>query len=76
MSSILKVDQLQDSGGNNLITSDGSGNVTSVGFNNAGGLVLLSSQTASGDASINFTSNIDSTYKIYVFKLYRSIFYF
>ena len=27
MSSILKVDQLQDSGGNALITSDGSGNV-------------------------------------------------
>jgi len=28
MSSILKVDQLQDSGGNALITSDGSGNLT------------------------------------------------
>jgi hypothetical protein len=28
MSSILKVDQLQDSGGNALITSDGSGNIT------------------------------------------------
>ena len=28
MSSILKVDQLQDSGGNSIITSDGSGNVT------------------------------------------------
>ena len=28
MSSILKVDQLQDSGGNDIITSDGSGNLT------------------------------------------------
>ena len=28
MSSILKVDQLQDSGGNAFITSDGSGNIT------------------------------------------------
>jgi len=28
MSSILKVDQLQDSGGNAIITSDGSGNLT------------------------------------------------
>ena len=28
MTSILKVDQLQDSGGNAIITSDGSGNVT------------------------------------------------
>ena len=32
MSSILKVNTLQDGGGNNLITSDGSGNVTSVGL--------------------------------------------
>ena len=29
MSSILKVDQLQDSGGNNIITSNGSGTFTS-----------------------------------------------
>tara|TARA_R100001509_G_scaffold159918_1_gene126945 strand:+ start:1119 stop:1700 length:582 start_codon:yes stop_codon:yes gene_type:complete len=28
MSSILKVDQLQDSGGNSIITSDGAGNLT------------------------------------------------
>lgn len=28
MSSILKVDQLQDSGGNAIITSDGAGNIT------------------------------------------------
>ena len=28
MSSILKVDQLKDSGGNAIITSDGSGNIT------------------------------------------------
>ena len=28
MTSILKVDQLQDSGGNALITSDGAGNLT------------------------------------------------
>ena len=28
MSSILKVDTLQDSGGNAIITSDGSGNIT------------------------------------------------
>ena len=32
MSSILKVDQLQDSGGNNLVTSNGSGVITSAGF--------------------------------------------
>jgi len=58
MSSILKVDQLQDSGGNAIITSDGSGNLT-PNFNNAGGLVLLNS--ASGSTSIA-QLDIDSTY--------------
>lgn len=33
-----------------------------------GGLVLLSEQTASGSASISFTSGIDSTYPIYKFE--------
>jgi hypothetical protein len=33
-----------------------------------GNLVLLSEQTASGSASIEFTSGIDSTYPIYKFK--------
>ena len=34
----------------------------------AGTLVLLSTQTASSSASIEFTSGLDSTYKCYVFK--------
>jgi hypothetical protein len=38
-----------------------------VSFANAGGLVLLSTQTASASASISFTSGIDSTYKEYLF---------
>lgn len=36
MSSILKVDQLQDSGGNNLVTSNGSGVITAAGFGKIG----------------------------------------
>jgi hypothetical protein len=43
-------------------------NVTAVpeGALPAGGsMVLLSTQTASGDASISFTTGIDSTYKEY-----------
>ena len=36
-----------------------------------GDVVLLSSQTASGDASISFTSGIDSTYGEYIFKFYN-----
>ena len=35
-----------------------------------GGLNLISTQTASGSATIDFTSGIDSTYKEYIFKLY------
>ena len=34
-------------------------------------LVLLSTQTASSSATIDFTSNIDSTYKEYVFKFFN-----
>jgi len=36
-----------------------------------GDVVLLSSQTASGDASISFTSGITSTYGEYIFKFYN-----
>ena len=44
-------------------------NVTSVpeGAVEGGNMVLLSTQTASGDASISFTSGINSTYKEYMF---------
>ena len=45
MSSILKVDQLQDSGGNNLVTSNGSGVITSSAF----GKVLQVVQTVKTD---------------------------
>ena len=33
-----------------------------------GGLNLISTQTASGSTSIEFTSGLDSTYKEYIFK--------
>jgi hypothetical protein len=36
-----------------------------------GSLTLLSTQTASASASIEFTSGIDSTYDVYVFKFYN-----
>ena len=41
--------------------------VTSVGLTQ-GKMTLLQTQTASSSASISFTSNIDSTYPIYLFK--------
>ena len=36
-----------------------------------GALTLLQTQTASSSATIDFTSNIDSTYDAYMFKLYN-----
>jgi len=35
-----------------------------------GSMVLLATETASSSATISFTSNIDSTYKEYIFKFY------
>ena len=35
---------------------------------NAQSMILLATETASSDATISFTSNIDSTYKEYIFK--------
>ena len=48
---------------NNSISS-----ITSAGQLASGSLVPISEQTASGSASISFTSGIDSTYPIYLFK--------
>ena len=36
-----------------------------------GGLNLISTQTASGSATLSFTTGIDSTYKEYIFKFYN-----
>ena len=38
-----------------------------------GDVVLLSSQTASGDSVISFTSGIDSTYVEYIFRFYQNL---
>ena len=48
---------------NNSISS-----ITSSGQLASGGLVPISEQTASGSASISFTTGIDSTYPIYKFE--------
>ena len=42
--------------------------ITSAGQLAQGKITLLQTQTASSSASISFTSNIDSTYPIYMFK--------
>jgi len=59
MSSILKVDQLQDSGGNAIITSDGSGNVTQ----SKAGITMADqwrlSSTSSNPSDGNISANLE-----------------
>ena len=64
----LRANVLQDAGGNAVFTSNGSGVLSGVNSGFGSAMVLLSTQTASGSASISFTSGIDSTYGEYIFK--------
>ena len=64
----LRVNTVKDKGGNTLWTSDGSGTLSSVNSGLKGDFVLLSTQTASNSTSVEFTSGIDSTYDVYMFK--------
>ena len=63
MSSILKVDQLQDSGGNAIITSDGSGNVTQskAGITMADQWRLTSDITADTDPISSNLEQVDTS---------------
>lgn len=65
---IVQANTLKDSGGNTLWTSDGAGSLSNLNTAFAGNLKLLSTQTASGASSVSFTSGIDSTYDVYIFK--------
>ncbi len=64
----LNLNTLQDAGGNNIFVSNGSGTITSKNSGVSGALNLISTQTASNSASISFTSGLDSTYDVYIFK--------
>jgi len=63
----VKTNTVKDAGGNTLWTSNGSGTLSSVNSSLPGGMVLISSATASNSASVEFTSGIDSTYDEYQF---------
>ena len=63
----LNLNVLQDAGGNNMITSDGSGNLT-VNSGLGGAMNLLATNTFAGTTSSAFTTLIDSTYDVYIFK--------
>jgi hypothetical protein len=67
----LRTNVLQDAGGNAIFTSNGSGTLSGMNSGlSSGALNLLSTQTASGAASVSFTSDIDDTYDVYIFKFY------
>ena len=56
----------------NLANNNSLANITALPSSVSGGaMTLLATQTASGSATISFTSGIDSTYKEYVFKFYN-----
>ena len=65
----LNLNTLQDAGGNSIFVSDGSGTITSSIF--PGAMKLISSQTVSGASSLAFTSGLDSTYDVYLFKFFE-----
>ena len=63
----IKNNVMKDAGGNALFTSNGSGVLSGLNAGFGSAQALISTQTPSGVASVNFTSGIDSTYKEYVF---------
>ena len=67
----INVNTVKDKGGNTLWTSDGSGVLSSIGAGLQGNLKLLATQTGSGVATIDFTTGIDSTYDVYIFKWFN-----
>ena len=64
----LNLNVLQDAGGNNIFTSNGSGTITSTAL--GGAYKLLTTNTFTDQASSSFTTLIDSTYDVYIFKWY------
>jgi hypothetical protein len=64
----IRTNALQDAGGNAVFTSNGSGTMSGMNSAFGGALNLIQSQTASNSASVSFTSGIDSTYDVYIFK--------
>ena len=68
---IITADVFKDSGGNTLFESNGSGVLSNINSGLKGDLVLIDSQTETNAASISFTSDIDSTYDLYIFKFIK-----
>jgi len=66
----LRTNVLQDAGGNAVLTSNGSGVLSGMNSGFGGALNLLSTQTASNAANVSFTTQLTSTYDVYIFKFF------
>ena len=67
----LRVNVLQDAGGNAMFTSNGSGVMSGMNSAFAGAEILITTTTiSSAVANVAFTSGIDSTYDVYKFVFY------
>jgi hypothetical protein len=67
----IRANVLQDAGGNAIFTSDGSGTLSGVNSGFGSAMVLLSTQTASNSASIEFT--LPTAYKEVKFGFYNIV---
>lgn len=67
----LNVNTVKDAGGNTIFTSDGSGTLSSVNSGMTGKPGLITTNTVTGGAASAFTTGIDSTNKVYIFKFYQ-----
>ena len=67
----LKANVAKDAGANALFTSDGSGTISGLNSGFGSAQTLISTQTATDQASISFTSGITSTYKEYIFEFFN-----
>jgi len=67
----LNVNTIKDAGGNTIFVSDGSGTLSSVNSGMVGMPGLITTNTVTGEASSAFTTGIDSSYKLYIFKFYQ-----
>tara|TARA_Y100000310_G_scaffold337778_1_gene425755 strand:+ start:553 stop:1287 length:735 start_codon:yes stop_codon:yes gene_type:complete len=64
----IRTNALQDAGGNAVLTSNGSGTMSGMNSGFGGAMNLLSTQTGSTSSGIAFTTQLTSTYDVYLFK--------
>ena len=67
----IKANVAKDAGANALFTSDGSGNISGLNSGFGSPQVLISTQAFTGQATVSFTSGIDSTYNHYLFEFFE-----